>query len=226
MAGMPSRLRHRVSSAHLIALVALFAALGGGAYAAIKLPRNSVGSAQIRKGAVTPAKLSKAAKAKLAGPAGPAGAKGDAGATGAAGAAGATGATGPSDVYAAGASFGALTASYTQIAAITVPAGSYLLQAKATAYGHVVNAAASADCIIAPTVAGGAGTWDEASLTTPAIAGVTAGGVISLLGADVFGAQQTVILACKTLFGSADYDDARVVATRTGAAHGTPLPID
>jgi hypothetical protein len=42
----------RLSYANVTATLALFIALGGGAYAAFSLPRNSVGSAQLRKGAV------------------------------------------------------------------------------------------------------------------------------------------------------------------------------
>jgi hypothetical protein len=42
---------------HHIGLIALFVALGGTSYAATQLPRNSVGTGQIRAGAVTTAKL-------------------------------------------------------------------------------------------------------------------------------------------------------------------------
>lgn len=42
---------------NLVAYLALFVALGGTSYAAFDLPRNSVGSKQIRNGAVTTAKL-------------------------------------------------------------------------------------------------------------------------------------------------------------------------
>jgi len=43
---------------HHIGLLALFVALGGTSYAAVKLPRNSVGTAQIKSHAVTTSKLS------------------------------------------------------------------------------------------------------------------------------------------------------------------------
>src|SRR3954471_14648828 len=45
-------MRPRLSYANVVATIALFVALGGSSYAALKLPRNSVGSAQIRTSAV------------------------------------------------------------------------------------------------------------------------------------------------------------------------------
>lgn len=47
----------RLTSAHLIALVALFVSLGGVGYAATKLPAGSVGTKQLRAAAVTGPKL-------------------------------------------------------------------------------------------------------------------------------------------------------------------------
>lgn len=106
--------RRRISSAHVLAGTALFVALGGTSYAAVSLPKNSVGTAQLRKGAVaasdlrsnavTSAKvrngslgvadLSKGAVASLRTP-GPAGPAGPAGSTGPAGPAGGQGVPGP-----------------------------------------------------------------------------------------------------------------------------------
>jgi hypothetical protein len=84
---------------HHIGLLALFVALGGTSYAAAKLPRNSVGTTQIRSGAVTQAKLAPAVRDQLTKPTvlaspGATGPKGDTGATGAAGAPGDAGAPG------------------------------------------------------------------------------------------------------------------------------------
>src|SRR4051812_34988702 len=72
---------------HHIALLALFFALGGSAMAAsTMLPKNSVGTAQIKKGAVTKQKIAGKTLAQL---------KGNKGAQGAPGAAGPQGPAGP-----------------------------------------------------------------------------------------------------------------------------------
>jgi len=79
---MKKTLRGRLTYANVIATLALFIALGGGAYAATQLPKNSVGPRQIKKGAVTPAKLNKASKRRLKGPRGAQGLQGPQGAAG------------------------------------------------------------------------------------------------------------------------------------------------
>jgi hypothetical protein len=80
--------RH-LSYANVIATLALFIALGGGAYAAIKLPKNSVTTTQVKNGSLL-AKDFRKGQLK-AGPRGAQGERGPAGQTGAAGAAGAQG---------------------------------------------------------------------------------------------------------------------------------------
>jgi len=50
---------HAPSPALVISLIALFVALGGTSYAAIHLPRNSVGTKQLKKNAVTTRKIKK-----------------------------------------------------------------------------------------------------------------------------------------------------------------------
>jgi hypothetical protein len=78
-------IRSKLTYANVIATIALFAALGGGAYAATQLPKDSVGTAQLKDNAVTPAKLSQSAEAGMQGPkglkgaTGPQGPKGDTG---------------------------------------------------------------------------------------------------------------------------------------------------
>jgi hypothetical protein len=87
---------------HFVAYLALFFALGGTSFAAVNaLPRNSVGSAQIKNGAIQKVDLAKRTVSSLRGlrglrgTAGPQGPAGPTGATGATGAAGATGPPGP-----------------------------------------------------------------------------------------------------------------------------------
>jgi hypothetical protein len=82
---------------HHVALLALFVALGGTSYAAVKLPRNSVGTPQIKKNAVTGAKVKDRSLMAADFAAGqlPAGARGEPGAQGATGPAGAAGPAGP-----------------------------------------------------------------------------------------------------------------------------------
>jgi hypothetical protein len=50
-------MRPRLTYANVVATIALFIALGGASYAAIKLPKNSIGAKQIKKNAVTAPKV-------------------------------------------------------------------------------------------------------------------------------------------------------------------------
>jgi len=95
-------MRSHLSFANVLSVLALFIALGGGAYAAATLPRNSVGPKQLQKGSVTSAKVKDGTLRRRdfragqlpappqgsGGQPGPAGPKGDAGAAGADGAPG------------------------------------------------------------------------------------------------------------------------------------------
>jgi hypothetical protein len=93
---MGSTLRERLSYANVIASLALFVALGGASYAAVSLPANSVGSKQIKNGAVTGLKVRDASltPADFRGTL-PQGQKGE---TGEQGLQGNTGATGPDGI--------------------------------------------------------------------------------------------------------------------------------
>jgi hypothetical protein len=85
--------RSRLSYANVMATIAVFVALGGTGYAAVKLPKNSVGASQIRTGGVGSAEIKNGALRKVdfnatdfplgaQGPQGPQGLKGDNGAKG------------------------------------------------------------------------------------------------------------------------------------------------
>lgn len=102
------RIAEHLTYANVMSTFAAFVALGGVSYAAVTLPKNSVGKDQLKKNAVTSTKIKDGAiqapdlapgllKAGAAGPAGatgPAGADGQVGATGPAGAKGDTGSAG------------------------------------------------------------------------------------------------------------------------------------
>jgi hypothetical protein len=95
------RFRFRPTYSNVVATLALFFALAGGAWAATQLPKESVGSTQLAKGAVTPTKLSDQAKTGFTGArgeAGPQGALGPRGNEGQRGENGAGGATGPQGI--------------------------------------------------------------------------------------------------------------------------------
>jgi hypothetical protein len=101
------RIRGKLTYSNVVASLALFLVLGGGtALAASQLEKESVGTSQLKKGAVTPAKLSKASKATLTGPRGLKGAtgaqgpRGDAGAKGDRGEKGEAGIAGSALAYA------------------------------------------------------------------------------------------------------------------------------
>jgi hypothetical protein len=137
-----------------MATVAVFLALGGGAYAAITLPKNSVGTKQIKSNAVISSKikngslLSKDFKAGQL-PAGLQGPKGDAGATGPPGATGATGLQGPigpSDAFVASAQSVTVVGFNNTVVSKTVPAGKYVINAKLRAQSYSNVAERTFDC--------------------------------------------------------------------------------
>jgi hypothetical protein len=92
----------KLTYANVVATLALFVALGGASYAAVKIPANSVGSRELKRNAVGMKNLSPAAVAALRGKDGANGSNGlpgrdgKDGADGAMGATGSTGATGSS----------------------------------------------------------------------------------------------------------------------------------
>jgi len=125
------RIRGKLTFANVMSMVAVMIALGGTSYAAIKLPSNSVGSAQIKSSAVKNSELASSsvtsAKVKDGAllakdfavgqlPAGPKGATGATGATGAQGSQGLQGIQGPAGT------FGTVT-SYSETSAASIPDG-------------------------------------------------------------------------------------------------------
>jgi hypothetical protein len=101
---MLRKVRSGLTYANVMATIAVFLALGGGAYAALNLPKNSVGSKQIKRNAVNSSKVKNrsllAADFKAGQlPAGPQGLQGIQGVQGIQGQQGDRGPTGPTAVF-------------------------------------------------------------------------------------------------------------------------------
>jgi hypothetical protein len=128
---------------HHVGLLALFVALGGTAYAATVLPPNSVGTRQLRRHAVTLAKINRATQTALRGRSGP------------------PGPAGPSDGYYS--SSGVVLAGVTgeHGPSVSVPPGNYIATGGCTAYqGNATGQSIStltfgtADAILSATARG------------------------------------------------------------------------
>jgi hypothetical protein len=236
---MLNDLRTRLTFANVTSVVALFVALGGSATAAVlingkdikagtiagkAIKVNTIGSEKIKNGSLLSTDF-KAGQlpAGARGPGGPQGAQGPQGAAGANGVNGQGGATGPSDIYAAGVAGGSAsqvtTTAPVVIASTTVPAGSYLLGAKANL--ALVSGTPSAFCRLA-SPSGGA--WDYVN---PALSAADPGPkFVSLAGADTFATPTVVTFECYGTNGSAySYTNARVWAIKTGSLHAPALPL-
>ncbi|MBS1895153.1 MAG: hypothetical protein JST59_27960 [Actinobacteria bacterium] len=92
------RISGKLTYSNVISTICLVLLVGGGTAYAAGLGRESVGTRQLKKEAVTPTKLSAASKAALTGPKGATGATGAAGATGPRGPQGVPGAAGATKV--------------------------------------------------------------------------------------------------------------------------------
>ncbi|HMU26081.1 MAG TPA: collagen-like protein [Solirubrobacterales bacterium] len=185
----------------------MFIALGGVSYAAVQIPKNSVGTKQLKKNAVNSAKVRNRSllaadfkKGQLprgatgaagvtgstgaTGPAGTTGLTGAAGPTGSAGTAGATGPTGPSTTAALGAvaSLGSTTQLFSPLGLSTPVSSSSALQVATRAPG--VNVKLDNLSVLFDTPTGG----DGSVFRTISIGTVDqAGTVTGILGCSVNG---------------------------------------
>jgi hypothetical protein len=199
-------LRAHLSYANVMSTIAVFVVLGGGAYAATKLPKNSVGTKQIKNGAVTKKKLAKGVS--TAGPKGDTGAqgvkgdkgdKGDAGAKGADGANGTngtngqdgqTGPRGPSDLFTFS-SDGPISATQ-PVAAYALNAGKYLVTGKA----DLTNTSNTAATITCSLLQSGQAAVDATSVIVPAANSNTGKTDVVVQGALTFIGSNFVVMNC------------------------------
>ncbi|MBS1887715.1 MAG: hypothetical protein JSU06_11070 [Actinobacteria bacterium] len=202
------RLRSRLTYSNVMVTVLAVLVLGGGtAYATTSiLPKNSVGSKQIKKGAITPAKLSPAAKAALTGPAGPQGKEGTAGKEGKEGK---EGPIGPSTLYSDTGAFGSATAGVEKSirASVTVPAGIYQVIASQTAQPS--GGKAELDCYIY------AGATQEASFYSK-LASET-DGVVTGVATVTVTAPTELSDQCRAFENNVIIPEPKIVALKVGA---------
>lgn len=171
-------IRKRLTFANVVACLALFVSLGGASYAATQLPKNSVGSGQIKKDAVTGVKVKdgslRAADLEAgqipAGPAGQTGAQGPRGAQGPQGepgppgeqgVEGVQGGVGPSDAYYA---FDTPPSVDEKELTLPVPAGSYVVNGSMGVSSDDADDFANVLCFLSNTNIG-SGDIGEAELT-------------------------------------------------------------
>lgn len=199
----------------VISLIALFVALGGTTYAATSLPTNSVGTAQLRQGAVTKTKINKKTIEALKGQRGPRGATGAEGPQGQTGQQGATGGVGPSNGYSTYNPAGVfLTGDFSTLASLTLGTGSYLVTAKATV---TYPSGASVECRLLDNNIGSPLDDTEAGGAT-ASSGVN--GSISLV-APLTTQASIVSVACADSMDPSEASNVHLAAIKVGAVSGS-----
>lgn len=216
----------KLTYANVVATLALFVALGGVSYAATQLPKNSVGSEQLKEGSVSTKKLSNRVRYHLNkrgsnkdgaagkdGIAGKDGAPGRDGAAGRDGAVGPTGATGPSHVYTSNI--------YTPVpgpppasvvaATIDVPAGTYYLDAVLNVHNGFLTDE-TVDCELKK----GSSHIDGWAMVIPAGPDSHAG--LTLSGTSVVSAPTTMHVDCFT-YGTSVNVRGRLTVQAVGAVN-------
>ena len=213
-------LSYRPSAAMIVALVALFVAMGGTTYAVKRLPKASVGSKQIKKNAVTSTKVKngslRAGDFKKSGL--PKGAQGPAGP------AGATGARGPSNAFS---TFRApsvnVPVTATVVAQLNVPAGSYVVIAKGVPFEGDAANPAQGSC----TLAAGANT-DDIVFGLDTSSTVFSNNPVTSTVVQTFGAPATITWTCTKSGGAATgfaMAQRRLTAIQVASVTNTPLAI-
>jgi len=212
-------LRRRLSYANVISSLALFVALGGTGYAVTQLPRNSVGSRQLKANAVTSAKIRPRAvqRSDLA-PNARGGARGP---RGPAGPGGAQGATGPSETiqakHFASTPIPSGAGGSATLAAITVSPGSWMFNAQSKIVHQGTGASEFFDCDLR-TASGDTLQRGTARVGEDALATLIA--TIPVQVAATFAVPTQVLFVCShpsTIPGDPRAEQSALLATRLGS---------
>jgi hypothetical protein len=217
----------RLTYANVISTVALFVALGGASYAAIKLPANSVGTKQLRRSAVTSTKVKDRSLLRRDFKAGqlPAGARGPAGATGPSGAAGSPGAAGPvgpSNAYASVRNSGptGVGTSDTPVATLAnLPAGSYTVIAKTELHSD-----SNTDVLCTLSAGGETDTAESFVGDGAGNAGAVFVDVLPLALTHTFDTTGQVLLSCRRdLAANVSVTQTKIIATKVGSVSSSAV---
>jgi hypothetical protein len=212
----------------VVAMLALFVALAGTSYAAIKLPADSVGTKQIKTNAVVSSKIKNGSlSVKDFGvgqiPRGPAGPQGT---TGPQGAPGATGERGPSDAY--GSFFGdvnpPVAAGAVELARQPLPAGEFIADANFIVRSIAADTAAhSFTCGLYYEGEAGSVTPDASLDYAQVTLGAGEQQTVSMLGPASQDSPGAITLTCysggPTGGGKVEIKDIDIGALRVGALH-------
>ncbi len=165
----------RLTFANVTSVLALFVALGGASYAAIKLPSNSVGSKQIKNRAITTRKIDRKTLASLHG------AKGLPGPQGAQGPQGPKGDAGPSGNAVIG--DGAITAPKLANSSVTQAKLGLTTAIASTGVSSTAHQAALATCPAGTSVISGAvEVVDQNGFALNGVAGISYSGPLTFSG--------------------------------------------
>lgn len=208
------RLRGKLTYSNVISTLCLLLLLGGGtAYAATRLPKNSVGARQLKRGAVTPAKLSARAKATLVGPQGPIGAQGPKGDKGERGESGDQGERGPSNaVTKFDPAAVAWSTAPTTIESVSLGAGSWVV----TATGQAVNHESSIEGAECRLLVGGTPVDASGELFLAKFPEPGAKQAVSLTGAATVADGATAELQCEATFANGQVVNPTITAIQVG----------
>lgn len=208
--------------ANVASTLALVVALGGTSYAAVAIPKNSVGSPQIINSSVKSKDVKNGSLKGVDFKAGeiPAGAQGPAGPAGPAGAVGPQGPVGPSNGYVVDTGADILNwnltpGTFTTVATLNLPAGSYVLTGKVlTNNNEAAGTVAETVCRLSLNGVVDSGTE---YLPTGASADGADRGYIVVAGAKTIAAPAAAAIECRTNQDSGNYLNRVITAVKVGS---------